>query len=62
MRTFHFRIDLPGREPFEKSRSLEGEAEAVSYARQLLTDWPDCIAIDVLQTGALVERLRPPRP
>ena len=62
MRTFHFRVDHPNREPFEKSRALEGEAEAVAYARQLLIDWPDCVAIDVLQAGELVDRLRPPRP
>ena len=62
MRMFLFRVDHPNRVPFEKSRSLEGEAEAIAYARQLLADWPDCAAIEVLQAGELVDRLRPPRP
>ena len=57
MRTFLFRVDYPDRVPFEKSRSLEGEAEAIAYARQLLIDWPDCAAIDVLQAGELVDRI-----
>ena len=61
MRTFIFRVDQPDRDPFEKSRELEGDAEAVAYARQLLIDWPDCAAIDVLQAGELVDRLRPIR-
>jgi len=62
MRTFLFRVDHSDRGPVEKSRALEGEAEAVAYARQLLVDWPDCVVIDILQAGQLVDRLRPPRP
>jgi len=61
MLMFQFRVDHADREPIEKSRSLEDEAQAVAYARQLLSDWPDCAAIDVIQAGALVDRLRPPR-
>ena len=62
MLMFQFKVDHPDRAPFEKSRALAGEAEAVAYGRQLLADWPDCAAIDVLQAGELVDRLRPPRP
>jgi len=62
MLMFQFRVDLAGRDPVEKSRALEDEAQAVAYARQLLSDWPDCAAIDVIQAGELVDRLRPPRP
>jgi len=62
MLMFQFRVDLADRDPVEKSRALEDEAQAVAYARQLLSDWPDCAAIDVIQAGELVDRLRPPRP
>ena len=62
MLIFHFKVDLTGRDPIEKTRALEDEAQALAYARQLLNDWPDCAAIDVIQAGELVDRLRPPRP
>ena len=62
MLIFHFKVDLTGRDPVEKTRALEDEAQALAYARQLLNDWPDCAAIDVIQAGELVDRLRPPRP
>lgn len=59
MRMFTFRVDHP-QNPFMKSRSLADDAEAVDYARQLLKDWPDCAAIEILEAGELVDRLRPP--
>ena len=61
MGKFVFRIDHHDREPYERARDLETEIEASAYARQLLKDWPDCAAIDVLLNGELVDRLRPPR-
>ena len=61
MPLFHFKVDRLHQSPVEKTRTCENEAEAIAYARQLLTDWPDCAAIDVLQSGALVDRLRPTR-
>jgi len=62
MLMFQFKVDHPDRPPFERSRAVADEAEAVAYGRQLLADWPDCAAIDVLQAGELIDRLRPRRP
>lgn len=61
MRTFRFRVDCPNREPLIKSRQLTDDAQAVAYARQLLTDWPECAMIDVLQGDILIDRIRPTR-
>ncbi len=59
MRSFIFRIDRQGAGLFEKTRAFERDDEASAYAAQLLRDWPDCAAIDVLQAGALIDRLKP---
>ncbi|WP_158914149.1 hypothetical protein [Caulobacter sp. S45] len=59
MKPFVFRVDRPEGEPLVRNRNLPSDAEAVAYARQLLNDWPECIAVEVLQAGALVDRLRP---
>ena len=61
MTPYEFRVDRPQAEPLVRSRTLDGPADAMSYARQLLRDWPECIAVEVLQAGDLLERLRPPR-
>jgi hypothetical protein len=59
MRSFLFRIDRPGAGLLEKTRAFERDDEASAYAAQLLRDWPDCTAIDVMQAGALIDRLKP---
>ena len=59
MASFLFRIDRPGDAPVGRTRAFERDADASAYARQLLEDWPDCAAVDVLQAGQLIDRLRP---
>ena len=59
MRSFVFRIDRPASGPIEKTRAFDRDDEASAYASQLLRDWPDCAAIDVLQAGVLIDRLKP---
>jgi hypothetical protein len=44
-----------------KNGNCGTETEAIAYARQLLMDWRDCAAIEVLQAGELIDRLRPTR-
>ena len=61
MTPYEFRVDRPQAEPLVRRSTLDGPADAMSYARQLLRDWPECIAVEVLQAGDLLERLRPPR-
>ena len=61
MRMFLFRVDQLNGNAVEKVRSFSGDTEATAYARQLLEDWPDCVTIDVLHEGELVDRLRPSR-
>ena len=60
MRSFLFRIDQTSGAPVEKTRSFERDQDASDYAARLLLDWPDCAAIDVLQAGVLIDRLKPP--
>ena len=60
MTPFEFRVDRPSAEPLVRSRNLDGPTEAMSYARELLRDWPECIAVEILEGGDLLERLRPP--
>jgi hypothetical protein len=39
-------------------RPLESEGDALSYARQILADWPDCLLVEILRDGAVWDRLR----
>ncbi len=58
MTAFTFRVDQPDRDPVERIRRLDDEAEASAYAQQLRTDWPECRMIDVVREGELLSRLR----
>jgi hypothetical protein len=58
MTAFTFHVDQIDREPIVQTRSLDDEAEAMVYARQLLSDWPECLLIDVRREGELLSRLR----
>ena len=60
MRPFIFRVDRLDAEPVVRNRTLGGPIEALAYARQLLSDWPECVAVEVLVGDELLERLRPP--
>ncbi len=57
---YTFRLDPTKPDSLERQRQLDGDAEAHAYARQLLKDWPDIQAVDVLRDGALLNRLRRP--
>lgn len=58
MTAFTFHVEHPDRDPVVRTRTLDGEADALAFARQLQSDWPDHETIDVLHEGALVTRLR----
>lgn len=58
MRTFTFRVDQPDNDPVLRTRQLADDTEARAYARQLLADWPDCLAVEVRQADELIDRLR----
>ncbi|WP_374346571.1 hypothetical protein [Phenylobacterium sp.] len=56
--SFTFQVDQPDRDPVVRIRRLEGEAEALAFARQLQSDWPDHQMIEVRREGELLIRLR----
>jgi hypothetical protein len=58
---FHLPRRSTDRDPIVRSRQLDGEAEAIASARQLVGDWPDCAVVEVRRAGELIERIRPPR-
>jgi hypothetical protein len=60
MTAFTFRVDQPDRDPIERTRALDDDAEAIAYAKQLMQDWPDCLIVDVVREGELLSRLRRP--
>jgi hypothetical protein len=62
MRSFLFRIDQASGGLIEKTRAFERDQDASAYATQLLRDWPECAAIEVLQAGVLIDRLKPSAP
>ena len=60
MAAFTFRLAPADRDPMERVRTLDDESAALAYARQLLRDWPECEAVDVVREGELLSRLRRP--
>jgi hypothetical protein len=55
---FTFRFDPSNQPPIERTRNLDGEADALAYGRQILRDWPDCETVEVVRDGELLERFR----
>ncbi len=61
MGAFTFHVEHVDREPIVRTRNMAHETDALAYAQQLLSDWPDCDKIDVIEGDKLLTRLRPPR-
>jgi hypothetical protein len=55
---FTFQISQQDGDPLVRIRALPDEDGALTFARQLQTDWADSEMIDVLLDGRLCWRLR----
>ena len=58
MAAFTFQVEHSDRPPMVRTRMFDDEVAALAYAEQLLDDWAESQAIDVLHEGHLLSRLR----
>jgi len=58
MTAYTFHIVSPPGQTISRVKTLESDADAVAYGRQLLSDWPECELIEIASPEGMVDRLR----
>lgn len=57
MAAFTFRLEHPDRAALIKIRTFDAASHAVERGRQLLDEWPNCVAVEVSRGFEPIARL-----